>query len=468
MNKKEFHRAMSYIDDDLVEGFLKMKSKREVNALPLHKSRAIWKWGAVAAVFCLVVATSFVMLLHFPDQHTTPTVPVTSGSTAASSDTVTPESTTKPTGTVTPESADDPDFTLPVPLDEIIWYVDKGGASSESAWMEWNGMKLSNELYDAVLKTESDRYLAVTIIYDNDEYLNRFLYEGKSYAEHKEELESLRQLTDKYQALAKQADMLKYGELLYTEGPPNGRKWTKEYYDKVVASFGKEFLSEFIVDGEFLAEKLEDAMEENQNKIKEKEKIIDPMLKAYHESSAPRIAEAFSQYAVTVKNGRAYLFITPAEFETINVDNITDYYFDLASRAGYEGITEEVEVPVLDKTIFGFNWEKISFSSLKTTTNGQPLSDDDVVDMINETMDLWKYTYDCLEFRFSHNGELTEADFENMQYQEIFSYKYPTGTMVSVKYEDINLEALKELSHRSEITWIWIGAPLRPEPEAEK
>ncbi len=461
MNPKEFHRAMSYIDDDLVEGFLKMKSKREVNALPILKSRAVWKWGAVAAVFCLVVATSFVMLLHFPDQHTTPTVPATSSSTAAQSDSVTPEST------VTPNSTE-PSFNLPAPIDEIVWNENNGGASDESAWMEWNGMKLSNDLYETVLETESERYMAVMIVYYNDEYLNRFVYDGKSYAEHEEELASLRQLSYRYNALRKEGYELKYGELLYTEGLLNGRKWTKEYYEKRVAYYGKEFLSEFIVDGEFLAEKLEDAIEENQNKIKEKEKIIDPLLRAYHESSAPSIAEAFSQYAVTVKNGRAYLFITPAEFETIWVDNITDYYFDLASRVGYEGITEEVEVPVLDKTISGFDWNKISFSSLETTSNGQPLCDEDVVDMINETMDLWKYTYDYLEFIFYHNGELTEEDFENMLYQDIVLSKYSLGIIVRVKYEDINLEALKELSHRSEITRIRIGAPLIPEPDAEK
>ena len=464
MNEKIFHHAMSYVDDDIVENFLDNKSKRQAIA----PSRFFLKWGAVAAVFCIAVATSFVMLWQSPGVHPTPTVPTTSSSTE-SSHTVTPESSVTPSSNQTPNStkpnSTESNFTLPVPIDEIVWY-EPSSVSGEAAWMEWNGMKLSNELYEAVLKTESDRYLAVTIIYDNDEYLNRFLYEGKSYAEHKEELESLRQLTYKYQALANQADMLKYGELLYTEGPPNGRKWTKEYYDKVVASFGKEFLSEFIVDGEFLAEKLEDAMEESQNKIKEKEKIIDPMLKAYHESSAPRIAEAFSQYAVTVKNGSAYLFITPAEFETIHVDNITDYFFSLASRAGYEGIVEEPDVPVFDNSVTGFDWNKIGFSSLQTTTNGQPRCDEDVIDMINETMDLWKYAYDYLEFEFYHNGELTEDNFENMQYQDISSYS--SGIIVWVKYEDINLEALKELSHRSEITRIWIRAPLRPEPEAEK
>lgn len=465
MSQKIFHRAMSYVDDDIVEDFLENKNKREMKALPLRKSRAFLKWGAVAAVFCLVCATSVVMLLNFPNSSTTPTVPVTSDSTAAPSDSVTPSSTAKPNVTVTPNSSEEPGFVLPAPIDEIIWYENKGGASGESAGVEWNGMKLSDALYETMLKTESDRYMAVMIIYDNDEYLNRFVYDGQSYAEHNKEIDSLRQLSYRYNVLRKEGYELKYGELLYTEGPPDGRKWTKEYYDKRVAYYGEELLSEFIVDGEFLAEKLASAIEENQNRIKEKEKIIDPLIRAYHESSAPRIAEAFSQYEVTVKNGSAYLFITPAELGTIHVDNITDYSFSLSSRTGYEGITEEVDVPILDHTVFGFDWKKISFSSLETTSNGQPLCDEDVIDMINETMDRWKYTYDYLEFIFYHNGELTEEDFENMLYQDIVSYKYSSGIIVRVKYEDINLEALKELSHRPEITRIWIGAPLIPMPE---
>ncbi|MBQ4120771.1 MAG: hypothetical protein IJD35_02015, partial [Clostridia bacterium] len=162
MNRSLFHRAMSYIDDDIVETFFENKSKREMIALPLHKSRAFLKWGAVAAVFCLVCATSVVMLLNFPNSSTTPTVPVTSDSTAAPSDSVTPEST------VTPNSTE-PTFTLPVPIEEIVWHKNKGGAVDNSAGGIQYGMFLSNDLLEAIYRIEkgyeSKQYLAIQIRY---------------------------------------------------------------------------------------------------------------------------------------------------------------------------------------------------------------------------------------------------------------------------------------------------------------
>lgn len=464
---------MSYIDDDLVEDFLKMKSKREVNALPILKSRAVWKWGAVAAVFCLVVATSFVMLLHFPDQHTTPTVPVTSSNTAAPSDTVTPESTTKPTGTVTPESADDPDFTLPVPIDEIIWYVDKGGPVGSDAGGIWNGMELSGELIEAIYQIEhgyeSKEYLAIEVRCTDGELLDRYVYEGKSYAEHQEELESLRQLTYKYHALAREADMLKYGELLYTEGLPDGTKWTKEQYDERVAYYGEELLSKVIVNGAYRAQELEIAYRDNEKKFEEKEKMLRDLTPSFHKDSASAVAEAFEQYTVTVKNDIVFLFIKLSDFETINLENKEDYRFDLASRVSYDGYVEEPDVPVFDDSVSGFDYEKMVFDSIDMfgVSSFQPLSDEGVIDMINETIDKWKYTSDYLEFTFVYEGELTEEDFNDMQYFDIYQSDYMGNfprMIVRVKYKDINLEAFKELSNRTEIKQIRISAPLTPVP----
>ena len=462
MNEKIFHHAMSYVDDDIVENFLDNKSKRQAIA----PSRFFLKWGAVAAVFCIAVATSFVMLWQSPGIHPTPTVPTTSSSTEPSH-TVTPESSVTPSSTK-PNSTES-NFTLPVPIDEIVWNENNGGVSGEAAWMEWNGMKLSNDLYEAIYRmeqgSETNQYLAILVWYEEGELLDCYVYEGKSYAEHQEEMKAWQRLLYKYNSLAGEADLLKYGELLYTEGLPDGRKWTKEKYDERVAYYGEEFLSEYIVDGVYNSSKLGLDRREIVSKIDTKEKLFTDLIQSFQTDCAPEIAKAFEQYAVTVKNNCVYLFITLSEFETIDIENKEGYMFYWASRAAYDGYVEPADLPVLDNTVTGFNWEKIGFSSLKETTNGQPRCDEDVIDMIYETMDLWKYAYDYLEFRFSHNGELTEADFENMQYQEIFSYKYPTGTMVSVKYEDINLEALKELSNRSEITWVWIGAPLIAMPD---
>ncbi|MBR6768440.1 MAG: hypothetical protein IKM34_03025 [Clostridia bacterium] len=458
MNEKIFHRAMSYVDDDIVENFLENKSKREMKVLPLRKSRIFLKWGAVAAVFCLVCATSVVMLLNFPNNSTTPTVPATSSSTVASSDTATPNST-------------EPTFTLPVPIDEIIWYENKGGASSDSAWMEWNGMKLSYDLENAIYRIEkgyeSKQYLAIQIRYGEGEQLDRYVYEGKGYAEHQEELKAWNQLKSKYYSLANEADKLKYGELLYTEGLPDGTKWTKEHYDERVAYYGEEFLSEFIVDGVYLVQKLGLAFRENEARIEKKEKMFIDLIQSFHKDSPPEIAEAFSQYAVTVKNDIVFLFITLSDFKTINIENKEDYVFALATRAAYDGYIETPDVPVFDDSVTGFAYEKIKFASFSGNWVS-PIDEIDVIFLLNEMMDEWKWNGDYFDFCFEYDGKLTEDDFSNMQYFKIYQDNYLGDLpemVVRVKFKDINLEAFKELSNREEITRIIIYGPLIAVPD---
>lgn len=75
-----------------------------------------------------------------------------------------------------------------------------------------------------------------------------------------EKVESDAQLYDKLGQLLKQGDLLKYGEALYTTGTPDGEKWTKEFYEQRVEVFGKDLLSKYIVDGEFLRKSVESDM----------------------------------------------------------------------------------------------------------------------------------------------------------------------------------------------------------------
>lgn len=403
-------------------------------ALPLHKSRAFLKWGAVAAVFCLVCATSVVMLLNFPNS-------------------------TEPT------------FTLPVPIENIVWHENQGGAVGDSAGGIRYGMHLSSDLLEAIYRIEkgyeSKQYLAIQIRYGEGEQLDRYVYEGKSYAEHQEELKAWNQLKSKYYSLANEADKLKYGELIYTEGLPDGTKWTKEYYDERVAYYGEEFLAEFIVNGTYSVQKLGLAFRENEARIEKKEKMFVDLVQSFHKDSPPEIAEAFAQYAVTVKNNRVFLFITLSDFKAIDIENKEDYVFGLASRAAYDGYVETPDLPNLDDTVSGFAYEKMMFTSYKWGWL-YPVDDEDVIFLMNEILNEFKYTDDYLEFSFKHDGELTEADFNSMQYYEIYQDDYLEDLpyiIVKVKYKDINLEALKELSNKSEIKRIKIGGPLIAVPD---
>ena len=280
------------------------------------------------------------------------------------------------------------------------------------------------------------------------------------------------QLRHKYNSLDDEADLLKYGELLYTEGLPDGRKWTKEEYDERVSYYGEEFLSEYIFDGVYDSSKLWLDCREIASRIDTKEKLFTDLIQSFQEDCATEIAEAFEQYAVTVKNNRVFLFITLSDFKTIDIENKEGYMFDLATQASYDGYIETPDVPVFDDSVSGFDYEKMVFDSLDMFGGSrfQSLSDEDVIDMINETIDKWKYTYDYLEFTFVYEGELTEEDFNDMQYDRIFKEEYqyletPPRMIVTVKYKDINLEALKELSNREEIKQIRIRSPLIALPE---
>ena len=83
-----------------------------------------------------------------------------------------------------------------------------------------------------------------------------------------EAVESNAQLYEKLAQLLKQGDSLKYGEALYTTGTPDGEKWTKEFYEQRVDFYGEEFLAKYIVNGEFLRDKVVSNMTEITTKEK--------------------------------------------------------------------------------------------------------------------------------------------------------------------------------------------------------
>lgn len=113
----------------------------------------------------------------------------------------------------------------------------------------------------------------------------------------------------------------------------------------------------------------------------------------------------------------------------------------------------------------GFALDKFRFESIDGYKN--IYEDQEIVDGINEIIRVWKYTYDTIEFMFWCKGEIEESAFEGMNCESIIGQtKYSPWVVVEVAFENVNLEALKYLSHRSEITAIIISVPLIPEPSS--
>ena len=141
-----------------------------------------------------------------------------------------------------------------IPDASVIW----GNANDEPedmGYIEWNGKNVSSSLYDVLSSERSNNSLiAIGVEFELD---NKFVYNGKSIAEYAIEADNERLRYDKLGQLLKLGDSLKYGEALYKTGTPIGEKWTKELYEETVETIGKDLIEKYIVNGEFLKEKLE-------------------------------------------------------------------------------------------------------------------------------------------------------------------------------------------------------------------
>lgn len=155
------------------------------------------------------------------------------------------------------------------------------------------------------------------------------------------------------------------------------------------------------------------------------------------------------------KNGSLYLFVTRDQFLDWNLENKGDYIFYLASRSAYEGSVTEAPTDEIEDSVTGFAYEKFKFSN---NEGNVAKSDAEVVSLMNALIDQWKYTYDSIEITlYTH---VPEEELEALNYSGIMQLKYPDRTVIQVKYVNINMEALKELSKRSDISYIHISAPL--------
>lgn len=155
------------------------------------------------------------------------------------------------------------------------------------------------------------------------------------------------------------------------------------------------------------------------------------------------------------KNGSLYIFVTRDQFLDWNLENKGDYIFYLASRSAYEGTVPEAPNSEIEDTVTGFAYEKFKFSN---NEGNVAKSDAEVISLMNALIDQWKYTYDSIEITlYTH---VPEEELEALNYSGIMQLKYPDRTVIQVKYININMEALKELSKRSDISYIHISEPL--------
>lgn len=218
----------------------------------------------------------------------------------------------------------------------IIWAEEKkdGDFIGYDHYVIWNGKELFNTLYSALEENETDDncLFAVSAFYGKTD--GQFVYDGKTLAQYEEEAQGKR--LEHLNKLLKEGEVLKYGEALYQSGTPDGEKWSKGLYDMTVAEYGEEMLSEYIVDGVFLKDKVLQDIPEAEKEFEAARQTFDRACAAYrvhvYEETLVQLEAQGIKYELSKDPDNLLLFISKEDFANFTLDNISDWLFFHASK----------------------------------------------------------------------------------------------------------------------------------------
>ena len=307
MKTPRMANSVGHIDDDLIAAAAESKKKMKPNWMKL---------GSLAACFAVLVALSIGMWQNGLFNITQPPVVNGNNSTLQGTDKTDP---TNPGNNVSAGIPDAP----------IIW----GDANSEfqdAGFGTWNGKMITLSLHD-VLSDEKNKdcLIAIGVSFELD---NEFVYNGKTISEYEAEADNAEQLINRLGELLKIGDELKYGEALYKTGTPDGKKWAKQLYDETVERIGKDVLSTYIVNGEFLKEKLESdiaAYDAEDNSRKNWEDAID----AYYKFAANETAKQLKERNINCEVRKGLIvYVTVEEFSALEIEKVMFYSLALNER----------------------------------------------------------------------------------------------------------------------------------------
>ena len=352
------------------------------------------------------------------------------------------------------------DNVLPTDIDRIIWAAN--GQSNEdldeaAALVTWNGWSMNYSLYEVLNRADKTDFIAIVVSKNNSAELDSFEYKGTTLIQLRAERDDLNLFSNKLIDFHKEGEWLKYVELLYTTGTPDGEKWAKSLYDERVTFYGEAFIEKYIVNGEVQTDLLNEDYATCQERFSEIAEEINALIKAYRESYVDEVEDIFvSAGACTVvRNNTVFLFEQKDKLANLKVDNKDNYMLSLARRSAFDG--SSTNTPTVDDSVTGFVIDKIRFDGV----SGNITTDADVADALQVLVN----NNDLLQFVIYSDVHLTEEDLEDMHYASFDQWNYPTRTVVSVRRENINMDAIKELTNRSDVTSVHISALLVPLPD---
>ena len=198
----------------------------------------------------------------------------------------------------------------------------KNGAISVCyALTQWENKTVAVELADQLQAADPDEQFEIIaspyVDYD-------FVYQGNTLGEYYRVMANNKIMPEVLAELLKEGDSLKYGEALYETGDKDGIKWDKNLYEQKIRFYGEELLAKYIVDGEFLADKVREDIAAIQADTKESIKAYKACWYAYMDSIArsfPKLNQA------EIKGDYFVLHMTREEFASFMPEKVEAWTF---------------------------------------------------------------------------------------------------------------------------------------------
>lgn len=202
---------------------------------------------------------------------------------------------------------------------------------------ELNGKRIYPSLSEAFNKYGDDSVFAIAAYCYG--YDDNFVYNGKTLAWYKTERNAAWDRFERRYQLMKFGDSLKYGEMVYREGTPDGERWSEEFYNDIVSTIGEELISEYIVDEEFLKDKLFEDISKSKSEFSNIDDTYNQgrtaCWKYIFETAAEQIPAQGIYCETKYSLDSPYLlviFASKDEFETLVFDNMDKWCFVLAQK----------------------------------------------------------------------------------------------------------------------------------------
>ncbi len=228
------------------------------------------------------------------------------------------------------------------------------------------------------------------------------------------------------------------------------------YLAILVSKYDPDFQDTFVYKGMTEKEALDERekLSYSNKRYDEVMKEIDQRRQAHRASYADELKTVFAKANPVVRNGYVFLFLHKDELVDLEIEGKENYRLSLATRYQYAGTVENIFSEVT-----GFDVDKLEFdfdTSIMVGHSWSLTSDEDVITVFHKI--LWYYPvieHSCrIEFTVQSEKPLTEEDLMHMNYKSFKQGSDPQTTVIEVMGDRLNLQALRDLTQREDVTSI--------------